>query len=126
VSIVRRTISSGDILTEAGSLSIAITDEFENKSEGEITLTAVAVHGLESLENLQLQVDQEVNLLEGLTIAEGLTLQKVKVEQDGEKSELSNPEAYTPEYPGTVSIILTLARADGSTIEVKVDNLSIK
>ena len=67
-----------------------------------------------------------VNLLEGLTFAEGLTLQKVEIEQDGVRSEIPNPRAYIPELPGTVSIILTLARADGNTIEIRVDNLTIK
>ena len=87
---------------------------------------SVAITGLENLQNLSLQVDKEVNLLQGLTIAEGLSLVKVEIEQDGVRYEIPNPRAYIPELPGTVSIILTLAKTDGSTIEVRVDNLTIK
>ncbi|MBQ6761484.1 MAG: hypothetical protein IJP49_01910 [Bacteroidales bacterium] len=74
----------------------------------------------------ELTVDVPVNLLEGLTIAEGLTLQKVEIEQDGQRSEIANPKAFSPQIPGTIGIVLTLARTDGSTIEVKVDNLTVK
>ena len=67
-------ISPGDLITKAGVFKIHVSDEFQNKNIAEITLTAVAITGLENLQNLSLQVDQEVNLLQGLTIAEGLTL----------------------------------------------------
>lgn len=120
------TINSGDVITKAGVFKIHVTDEFGNKSIGEITLLSVAITGLENLQNLSLQVDKEVNLLQGLTIAEGLSLVKVEIEQDGVRYEIPNPRAYIPELPGTVSIILTLAKTDGSTIEVRVDNLTIK
>ena len=118
-------INPGDLITKAGVLKIHVSDEFQNKTIAEITLTAVAITGLENLQNLTFQVDQEVNLLQGLTIADGLTLSKVEVEQDGVRSEIPNPQAYIPEFPGIVNIILTLARLDGSTIEVKVDNLTV-
>ena len=121
-----KTINSGDVITKAGVFKIHVTDEFGNKSIGEITLLSVAITGLENLQNLSLQVDKEVNLLQGLTIAEGLSLVKVEIEQDGVRYEIPNPRAYIPELPGTVSIILTLAKTDGSTIEVRVDNLTIK
>ena len=71
-------------------------------------------------------MDQEVNLLEGVTFAEGLTLQIIEIEQDGARSEIAHPEAYSPQIPGSINIILTLARTDGSTIEVKVDKLTVK
>ena len=85
----------------------------------------MALYGLENLLNKQLQVDQEVNLLEGLTIAEGLTLQKVEIETDGLRAEVSAPEAYTPEYPGSVNLILTIVKPDGSTLEVTSGSLSV-
>ena len=118
-------INPGDLITKAGVLKIHVSDEFQNKTIAEITLTAVAITGLENLQNLSLQVDQEANLLQGLTIADGLTLSKVEVEQDGVRSEIPNPQAFVPEFPGTVNIILTLARPDGSTIEVRADNLTV-
>lgn len=86
----------------------------------------MAVFGLENLQNKQLQVDQEVNILEGLTIAEGLTLQKVEIEMGGVRTEVSAPEAYTPDYPGTVNIILTISKLDSSTLEARADNLIVK
>ena len=126
LSIAEEKINSGDVLFDAGTLVISVADEFQNKSTAEITLTAIAVYGLESLPGKTLQVDHEVNLLEGLTFAEGLTLQKVEIEQDGTRSEIAHPEAYSPQIPGAISIIFTLSRTDGSTIEVRVDNLTVK
>ena len=120
-----KTILSGDKLSEAGKLSIKVSDEFNNSTTAEIALTAVTVTGLENLQNKQLQVDTPVNLLEGLTFAEGLTLQKVEIEQDGTRTEITDPKTYTPGLPGTINIILTLSKADGSTVEVKVEHLTV-
>ena len=86
----------------------------------------MAVYGLENLQNKQLQVDQEVNLLEGITIAEGLTLLKLEIETGGVRTEVSAPEAYTPEYPGNVNnIVFTLTKPDGSTLEVTSGSLTV-
>ena len=126
LSLAGEKINSGDILFDAGKLTIQVVDEFQNKATAEISLTAVAITGLESLKNLSLQVDQEVNLLEGLSIAEGLSLERVEVEQDGQRSEIADATKYTPEVPGSISIILTLVRTGGSTIEVKVENLTVQ
>ena len=117
---------SGDILFDAGKLTLSVADEANNKATAEITLTAIAITGLEHLQNLSLQVDQMVNLLEGVTITEGLTLEKVEVEQDGIKSVIPDAKTYTPEVPGLINIIFTLGRSDGTTIEVKVENLMVK
>lgn len=125
-STTGKAIESGETLFDAGKLQIAVQDDAKNKSTAEIKLTSVAITGLESLMEKELTVDVSVNLLQDLTIAEGLTLQKVEVEQDGQRSEIANPEAYSPRIPGTISIVLTLARTDESTIEVKVENLSVQ
>lgn len=77
------------------------------------------------MENLSLQVDQETDLLKGLTIAEGLTLQKVEIVQDGIHTVIDNPNSYTPEYPGSIGLVLTLVKPDGSTVETGIDNLTI-
>ena len=121
-----KTVNSGDKLSEEGKLKVKVSDEAGNSSEAEITLTVVAITGLENLNNLSLQVDQEVNLLEGLSIAEGLSLEKVEVEQDGTRSEIPEATKYTPEVPGSINIILILSRTDGSIIEVKVENLTVQ
>lgn len=120
-----KTIASGDILSEAGTLRLTVTDEFGNSATAEIKLMAVAVFGLENLQNKQLQVDQEVNLLEGITFAEGLTLQKVEIVQEGVRTVIDNPRAYTPDYPGSIRIVLTLSKPDGSTLEAVTNNLNI-
>ena len=121
-----KTINSGDELTEAGTLKLTVADDFQNAASTEIKLTAIAVYGLENLANLQLQVDQEVNLMEGLTLAEGLILQKVEVIQDDVRTEVKNLTAYVPDYPGAVVIIFSFTKPDGSTIETSVDNLLVK
>lgn len=126
LSIAGEKINSGDILFDAGTMVISVADEFQNKATAEITLTAVAITGLENMQNLSLQVDQEVNLLEGLTFAEGLTLQKVEMVQGNDHIQIENPRAFKPEYSGSIDIIFTLSRFDGSTIEVGVNNLTIK
>ena len=126
LSIAGKKINSGDILFDAGTLVISVADEFQNKSTDEITLKAVAVYGLENLQGKTLQVDQEVNLLEGLTITEGLILKKVEVEENGTRDVVTEPKTYTPEYPGTVNIILSLSKRDGNTIEVRVDGIRVK
>ena len=122
----QRVVNSGETIIEPGKLTLQVTDDFQNKAMAEITLTATAITGLENLQNLSLQVDQAVNLLEGVTITDGLTLEKVEVEQDGVKSVIPDAKTYTPEYPGTVNIILTISKPDGSTIEVRVDGIRVK
>lgn len=121
-----KAIASGDILSEAGTLKLTVTDEFDNSATAEIKLTAVAVYGLDNLQNKQLQVDQEVNLLEGITFAEGLTLAKIEAEQDGIRTVIANPNVFVPEYPGSVNIILTLAKSDGNTLIVITGDLTVK
>ena len=121
-----KTINSGDKLSEPGKLQLKVIDEAGNTSTSEITLTSVAVYGLENLQGKTLQIDQEVNLLEGLTFAEGLTLQKVEMVQGNDHIQIENPRAFKPEYTGSIDIIFTLTRSDGSTIEVGVNNLTVK
>lgn len=125
-TMTAKTITSGAKLLEAGTLRLTVTDDFDNKATADFTLSSVAVFGLENLQNLSLQVDQTVNLLEGITLAEGLSLLKVEMEQDGKRTEITNPKSFISEYPITINIILTLKRPDSSTIEVRVDNLVVK
>ena len=125
LSIAGEKINSGDILFDAGTMVISVADEFRNKATAEFILTAVAITGLENLQNLSLQIDQEVNLLEGLTFAEGLTLQKVEMVQGSDHIQIENPRAFIPEYTGSIDIIFTFTRSDGSSIEVGVNNLTV-
>ena len=120
-----KTVNSGDKLSEEGTLGIKVLDEAGNSSSADISLTAVAITGLETLKNKELTVDTPADLLEGLTITEGLTLTKVEIEENGTRNEVTEPKTYTPEYPGTVNIILTISKPDGNTIEVRVDGIRV-
>ena len=122
----QRVVNSGETIIEPGKLTLSVADEFQNKSMAEITLTSIAITGLENLQNLSLQVNQAVNLLDGLTITEGLILEKVEVEQDGAKSVIPDAKTFIPEYPGSINIILTISKPDGSTIVVRVDGIRVK
>ena len=124
-STTGKAIESGETLFDAGILTIQVADEFQNKATAEITLTAVAVYWLENLQGKTLQVDQEVNLLEGVTFAEGLTLQKVEIELGGVRSEIPDATKFIPEAPGPINIIFTLARFYGETVEIRVDGLPV-
>lgn len=119
-----KSVKSGDVLTEAGTLALKVTDDFENKAAAEISLTAIAVYGFENLSQLQLKVDQEADLLEELTFAECVTLGKVEVEADGERIAVSDASKYTPSYPGDCRIILTVSIKD-SSIELSSGTLTI-
>lgn len=82
------------------------------------------ITGLSSLDGI-LQVDQETNLLSGLTFATGVDLAKTEIDFEGQRTEIADPKHFTPEYPGTCSLIFTIKK-DGTTSEVKAENLSIK
>ena len=79
------------------------------------------ITGLSSLNGI-LQVDQEVNLLSYLTFATGVELTKTEILFEGQRTEIADPKRFTPEFPGACSLIFK----DGTTSEVKAENLSIK
>ena len=70
-------------------------------------------------------MDKEVNLLGGVTFAEGVTLDKMELEQDGKRTLIPAPSHFVPQTPGACNIILTV-RKNGTAAEVKVENLTIK
>ena len=55
-----------------------------------------------------------------------MTLQKVEIVQDGVRTVIANPNSYTPEYPGVLGLVLTIAKPDGSVLEIEVSDLIIK
>ena len=73
-----------------------------------------------------MQVDKEVDLLAHITFAPGVELLKVETEQDGQRTEIADPHAFTPEYPGTLTLVFTVKSKSGSIAEVTVDNLTVK
>lgn len=120
-----QTVNSGDVLQEAGKLVISVSDEFQNKATAEIVLTAEAIYGLEGLQNLSLQVDKEVDLLQGITYADGVSLDKVEIEANGNRSVVQDPAHYIPDQTGTIAIIITV-KAGERSLEFRVDNLEVK
>lgn len=89
-------VKSGDTLDEAGLLTITVTNNQEKSSTAEISITNIAIYGLENLKDMQ--VDQEVNLLDFITLANGVELIKTQVEIDAKRSDI-DPSHYTPSYP---------------------------
>ena len=82
------------------------------------------ITGLSSLNGI-LQVDVEVNLLGGLTFAQGVELTKTEIEFDGQRTEIADPQHFTPEYPGPCTLFFSVKKNE-TTSEVKAENLTIK
>ena len=92
-----KVIKSGDTLSGEGKLTIMVTNDQDKSSTAEITITNTAIFGLESIKDLQ--IDTEVDLLEGLTFAEGVELIKTEIEYDGKTTTIPDAHHYTPEFP---------------------------
>ena len=119
-------IKSWNTINEAWKLTLTVTNKNEKSSTAEITLKNETIYGLESLQNRTLQVDQEINLLDWITFADGVNLTKTQIELDWEKITISDPYHYKPEYPWTISVIFTVKWKGWNTAEINVDNLNIK
>ena len=125
MSLDGQAVHSGDVLQEAGKLVIVVSDDFKNEATAEIVLTAEAIFGLEGLKNLSLQVDKEVNLLQGITYADGVSLDKVEIEAHGNRVVVQDPAHYVHETPGIIAIIITV-KVGSRVLEFRVDNLEVK
>ena len=119
-----REVKSGDVLSEPGKLTLTITNDQGKSSTAEIILTNEAVIGEAKIGDMQ--VDEEIDLLAGITFAEGATLVKTEIDKDGQRTEITDAQHFTPEYPGTCSIIFTVKGKNGDMAEIKADNLTIK
>ena len=64
-------------------------------------------------------------MLSYLTFATGVELTKTEILFEGQRTEIADPKRFTPEFPGACSLIFTIKK-DGTTSEVKAENLSIK
>ena len=118
-------VNLGDEVSKAGTLKITISDSKGLSTEASITLTDQIVFGMESLDGLDLQIDKDVNLISGLSFCEGWSLAKVEIEKDGVRTEVTEPEHYTPAIAGNIVVIITLT--DGSkTAEFKSGMLTVK
>lgn len=118
-------VTSGTKIKEAGTFVITVRDNDGNATSDSITLVNVAVYGLDSLKQAVLRVDEETNLLNGLSFPAEVELIKMEMVEDGRRVEILEPTKFIPEYPGTCSIILTIQVTSGEVIEVAVDDLTI-
>ncbi len=123
LSINWKTISSWTIVNEWWILTVKVTDEAGNAKTIDIKLTVSnqLISWLENLQNLNMQVDQEVNLLNWITFWNGASLVKVEIEMDWETTQITDPNHYTPQYPWTCTIILTVKDKNGNIVTEKVN-----
>ena len=105
-------VKSWDTLNWEWKLVLTISDGEWKSSSVEFTLTnetTEAIFWLENLQSLNLKVEKEVNLLQWLTLANGVSLKRVEVQLNGwAKEEVQDPAHYIPEYPWDITIILTV------------------
>ena len=127
LSLNWKSITSWTTISEEWTLNIKVSDAAGNIKTAEIKLSIESdVSWLNNLKNLNMQVDQEINLLNWVKFGNWAELIKTEIELDGQKTEIADPNHYTPAYPWTCSIILTVKGKDGKVREYKVDNLTIK
>ena len=124
VKLDGQAVNSGDVLSKAGTLTVTVTNGQGKSSSADILLTIDAVSGAVQIGDMQ--VGQETDLLAGITLANGAELVKVAIEMDGQATEIADPQHFTPDYPGTCSLIFTVKGKNGDVAEMKADNLTIK
>ena len=117
-------ISLGTLISEKGTLVLKVTNEAGKYALKNFNLTDITIKGLSYLNQL-LQVDKEVDLLEGLIIAKGFELTKTEMEFDGQRTEIADASHFTPQYPGQCNLIFTVKRNDVEG-DVKAENITIK
>lgn len=113
-------ITSGTTINDAGKLELTVTDEDGEISKKEITLTKESIYWLENLRNLSIQVDQEVDIMKGITFADWIQLQQVAIEMDGKTTVLNAPYHFTATTPWTCTIIITMKWPNGQSFQEKV------
>jgi hypothetical protein len=117
-------VKDGDVLSQPGTLTVTVTNNQERSSSAEITLITNAMSS--AIQISDMQVGKEVDLLAGITLANGAELVKVEMEMDGTTAEITDPQHFTPDYPGTCSFIFTVKGKNGDMEEVRADDLTIK
>ena len=127
LSLNWKAITSGSSINDEWTLTITVKDNANNSKSIDIKIISNSpISWLESLKNLNMQVDQEVNLLNWVTLKNWAELVKTEIEMNGQKIEIADPHHYTPEFPSTCSIILTVKDKSWETKEYRVDDLTIK
>ena len=130
LSINWKSISSWTTINESWTLTIKVSDDAGNIKSTDIQLNLwsqeAPISWIENIKNIPLQVDQEVNLIEWITLGNGASLVKVQIEQNWQISDITDPQHFIPEYPWNCNIILIVKNKEWNTTEYKVDNLNIK
>ena len=118
-----KTISSWTTISEEWYLTVKVRDEAGNTKTIDIKLTInnQLISWLENLRNLEMKVDQEVNLLNWITFWNGASLAKVEIEMDWQTTQITDPNHYTPQYPWTCTIILTVKDKNGNIVTERVN-----
>ena len=119
-------IKSWDTIDKAGKLSLIVTDDEQQSSNKEIIITNNTINWLESLNNLNLQVWEEVDLLNGISFADWVELVKLEIEMNGKRYPINDAHHYTPQFPWTCNIVFTIKWDGGDTAEIKSQLLTIK
>ncbi|MBO4849517.1 MAG: hypothetical protein J5529_01300 [Prevotella sp.] len=114
-----KAVSSGDILDMAGVLIITVTNDYDNATIRQITLYVMAATA--HFSSLNLQAGEEVNLLDGITFVDGVTLLKTELEMDSVRHEIADPTHFTPKQPGDCSLIFTVQGRNGVKLEQKYE-----
>ena len=125
LSLNGREVKSGETISEPGKLTLTVTNNQGKSSSAEITLTNDTIIGLENLKSIAMQVDVEVDLLQGLTFTQGVELTKTEIEFDDQRVEIADPMHFSPEYPGACALIFSVKRNEAIG-EVKAEDLAIK
>lgn len=129
LSLNWKTITSWTTISEEWTLTMKVSDEAWNIKSSDIKLNKTVnqdILWLDNLKNLNMQVDQEINLLNWVTLKNWANLEKVEIEIDWQRIEISDPYHYIPQYPWVCNIIITVKDKNGKNTEYKVENLTIK
>ena len=105
-----------------------VTDEKSKSSDKEIKLendVNSTITWLDNLNKLTMQVDNEVNLLNGISF-NWVELVKVEIEIDGKRYEVSDPYHYKPNDAWSCKVILTVKWKFGNSSEISSSTLTIK
>ena len=123
MSLLNAEVKDGDILSQSWMLKLTVTNDDGMSSTAEIKLIKEGIYWLENLEQLSLMVDEEYDLLSGVSFGKGVELVKVVVVTGSGASIIGDPNHFTPDYPGRVSVLFTIEKG-GYAFTVSV-NLTI-
>jgi len=102
-------IKTWETIKEWGTLSYTLTDEKWKSTSVEFSIESKGID-ITNLSNLNMQVDQETDLLQWISIPSGIQISKVEVEVNWQRQEIKGNNGhylYTPTQPWTCYIYIT-------------------